>query len=473
MQHVLSLALVVAVIVPGVAMAAEPVLLVEDSADAAAADAARNKIQLLTGIEIPAERTRGLDDLVAVTGYAALTGGGASVFTCKGPAVDATGFDARLSEVVRLVDELDLDAASEAVQSLQRDLPCSVSAIPARQLHDVFFFAGLMAAYRGERDKAVDQFARAAALKPDVTWNESYDPSAQQLFLLGKEQAITAQMVQLTVLPPTDARRVWLDGRPTTEAAMSAEVRPGTHVVHVETTGGSLRAVGLDLEPTATALWADPRAAAQAVMDGATEGPAGEAAATLLALGLTEWEADTFYVASRRGVLRYSADIGFEKPRRPLGPTGDVVTVGVGAAVLVREAPYRKPFVYAAPGLDVSIGVLRGLEVSLFGRVGIASFTDDSISILPTWGAGLQWAFSGVAVRPYAGAQAAFAVRNQTAADGTRTANVAAGGLARLGVRLAPPGTALRLGFGVSFGWVDGVQASAGFTVGFGARPAK
>ena len=459
--------------VPALARGAEPVLIVEDSADAAATESARNKVQLLTGVIISPDRTRGLDDLVAETGYAALTAGGASVFTCKGPALDASGFDARLAEVVRLVDELDLDAATVAVDSLQADLPCSVAAIPARQLHDVFFLAGLMAAYRGERDQAVDQFARAAGLKPDVTWNESYDPSAQQLFLLGKEQAISATLVQVAVLPPTDAKRVWLDGRPTSEAAMAAEVRPGTHLLHVETTTGALRAVGLILEPAPTALWADPRAAGQAVMEGAIEGPAGQAAEVLLAQGLAAWEADTFYVASRRGILRYAVDTGFEKPRRPLGPAGDVVTVGVGGALLVRDAPYRKPFVYAAPGIDVSIGVLRGLEVSLFGRVGLASFSEGSLSILPAWGAGLQWAFTGVSVRPYVGAQAALIARHQTAADGAVGTTVAAGALARLGVRLAPPTTALRFGLGVSFGWVDGIHASVGVTVGFGLRPKR
>lgn len=464
--------LVLLLVVPGLARATEPVLLVEDSADTAMSESARSKVELLAGVTIAPERTRGLDDLVAETGYSALTSGGATVFTCRGPALDATGFDARLSEVVRLVDELDLDAANEAVISLQADLPCSVAPIASRQLHDVFFFAGLMAAYRGERDQAVDQFARAAALKSDVGWNESYDPSAQQLFLLGKEQAITAEMVQLTVLPPTDAKRMWLDGRVISGMEMQAEVRPGTHVVHVETTGGSLRAVGLKIQPGPAALWADPRAAAQAVMDGAMEGPKGMAAEALLALGLTAWEADTFYVLSRRGVLRYAPDVGFEKPRRPLGPTGDVVTLGVGAAVLVREAPYRKPFVYAAPGLDLSIGVLRGLEVSLFGRVGLASFSDGSLSILPAWGAGLQWAFAGVAVRPFAGAQAAFVATHRTV-EGEVTTAVSAGGLARFGVRLAPPSSALRVGIGVSFGWVDGIHASAGVSFGFGARPGR
>lgn len=473
-QHLASLAVLgVLFVVPGAAIAADPVLLVEDTTDAPSVEAARSRVQLLTGVVIPPERTRGVDDLVAATGYAALTAGGASVFTCKGPALDAGGFDARLSEVVRLVDELDLDRASAAVASLQADLPCSVAAIPARQLHDVFFFTGLMAAYRGERDEAIDQFSRAAALKPDVTWNESYDPSAQQLFLLGKERAITAEMVLFSALPPTDARRVWLDGRATSEAAMEAQVRPGTHLVHVETTTGSLRAIGVRLEPGVSALWSDPRAAAQAVMDGASEGPAARAAEALLALGLAEWSADTFYVSSRRGVLRYSADVGFEKPRRPLAPVGDRVTFGLGAAVLVRDAPYRKPFVYAAPGLDVSVAVLRGLEVSLFGRAGLASFSESTLSVLPAWGLGLQWAFAGVAVRPYVGAQAAFTAQHETAASGLRVVRVTAGGLARLGVRLAPGSSAFRLGIGVSFGWVGGIHASAGVTVGFGLRPSK
>ncbi len=473
-RHLTSLAVLgAAFFVGGAALGADPVLLVEDSADAASVEAARSKVQLLTGVVLQAERTRGLDDLVAATGYAALTSGGASVFTCKGPALDAGGFDARLRDVVRLVDELDLDRASEAVASLQADLPCSVAPIPARQLHDVFFFTGLMAAYRGEREQAIDQFARAAALKPDVTWNQSYDPSAQQLFLLGKEQAITAALVRFTALPPTDARRVWLDGRPASEAAMEAEVRPGTHLVHIETTSGSLRALGVNLEPAVDALWADPRAAAQAVMDGVMEGPTARAAEALLALGLARWEADTFYVASRRGVLRYSADAGFERPRRPLSPVGDIVTIGFGGALLVRDAPYRKPFVYAAPGVDVSIGVVRGLEVSLFGRAGIASFSPSTVSVLPAWGLGLQWAFAGVSVRPYVGAQAAFTAQHGTAPNGVRTVGVTAGGLARLGVRLSPPSTALRFGLGVSFGWVGGIHASAGVTVGFGLRPGR
>lgn len=458
---------------PGLARAqAEPYLVVPDSADEAEAERARGKVQLVTGVSIPPDRTRGLDDLVAETGYTALTSDGVELFTCKGPALDATGFDARLGAAVRLVDELDLEAASEALRTLEADLPCSVSAVPARQLHDLFFFSGLMAAYDEERDKAIAGFARAAALKPDVQWNESYGPTAQQLFLLGKEQALTAEPVTLTLVPPTDTQRMWIDGRETSDAGPTvAELRAGTHVVHVETGSGAIRAVGLDL-PGGPALYADPRAAGEAVEQGAMDGPAAQAAEALLALAGNAWGTTTLYTWTSRGVLRWTAEVGLERPQRPLTPVGDRIGVRLGAGVLVREAPFRKPFTYAAPALEVDVGLIRGLEATIFARVGLASFSEGTLSILPTWGAGLQWAFAGVTLKPFAGAQAVFVAKQATDLTGLTREVVVAGGVARFGAILSPiPRNPLRVGLGVSFGWVDGIHASVTATVGFGARP--
>lgn len=464
--------LVLSIAHSGAASADDAVLIVSDATDESAAESARGKVQLLTGVEIGPEMTRGLDDLVAETGYSALTSLGVELFTCKGPALDATGFQARLGDAVRLVDELDLGAASEAFNALRADLPCSVAAIPARQLHDLFFFSGLMAAYDQEREDAIDQFARAAALKPDVRWNESYDPTAQQLFLLGKEQALTAEPVVLSVVPPTDSRRVWLDGSEAAEpGAMVVELKAGTHVIHVETASGAIRAVGLDLPP-GPSLWADPRAAAEAVRDGALEGPASEAASSLLALGAGAWSVPTLYIASRRGVLRWTPELGIEKPTRPLIPVGDRLGIRLGAGVLVREAPFRKPFTYAAPTLEVDVGIVRVLEATVFARVGLGSFAPDTLSIVPTWGAGLQWAFAGVTLKPYAGAQVGFVAKQATSTAGVTSTAVAVGGLARFGAIISPiPRAPLRIGVGASFGWIDGIQASVTATVGFGIRP--
>ena len=472
-RHVLSL-LVLGTLLGGVgpALAADAVLVVPDANDEKAAEAARGRVQILVGEAVPPERTRSLDDLVAETGYAALVLEGTAVFTCKGPALDASGFDARLGGAMRSVDELELQSASEALTALRADLPCSVAAIPARQLHDLFFFSGLMSAYDGMRDDAIGQFARAAALKPDVSWNESYDPKAQQLFLLGKEQALTAGMVTLNLVPPTDAERVWVDGREMESAGPTVtELKPGTHVIHVETASGAIRAAGVDL-PAGEALWADPRAAAAAVQGGVVEGPAALAAEQLLALGASSWDTDTLYTYGSRGVLRYTVEGGLVRPQRPLTPVGDRVGIRVGGGVLVREAPFRKPFAYAAPSLEVDVGILRGLEATVFARVGFASFSEDTLSILPVWGGGLQWAFAGVTLKPFIGAQVAF-IANQRATDqGLSKTLVSAGGLARIGAILTPiRRQALRVGLGVSFGWIDGIHASVSATVGFGLRP--
>jgi len=448
-----------------------PILVVPDVADENAAEAARGKVQLLTGLAIAPEQTRGIDDLVAETGYSALTSEGVSIFSCKGPALDATSFDVRLGEAVRLVDELDLDAAGPALEALGSDLPCSIAAIPARQLHDLFFFSGLMSAYDGNRDQAIDQFARAAALKPDVSWNESYDPSAQQLFLLGKERALTAEPVMLTIVPPTDAKRVWLDGRDTKDPQpMVAELRTGTHVIHVETASGAIRAVGLDLPP-GPSLWSDPRAAGAAVQAGALDGPEAEAASLLLAMGAEAWGVTTLYTATERGVLRWTMD-GLERPVRPLTPVGDRLGVRLGGGVIVREAPFRKPFAYAAPALEIDVGIVRGLEGTVFAQVGMAQFSEGTLSILPVWGGGLQWAFAGVTLKPYVGAQVAFTAKESTDIAGLTTTAVAVGGLARIGAILTPiRREPLRVGFGVAFGWLDGVHASVTATVGLGLRP--
>jgi hypothetical protein len=451
----------------GPARAGEPALVVADVTDAEAVERSTDRVQLLTGVVIPKERAFGLDDLVASVGYSSLTEGAVEVFACRGPAVDGDTFAARLGDAVQRVDELDLPGAMAGLAALAADLPCSVAPIPARQLHDLFFFDGLMAAYGKDRDRAVKQFARAAALKADVPWNESYDPAAQQIFLLGKEQALTAPMLTLTVVPPVDARRIWLDGKQLEGGgSFEAELRPGTHVVHIETAAGALRAVGLDLAG-GDALWSDPRAAAAAAEGGVLEGPPVRAANVLLARAGDAWQTDVVYVGSSRGVFVWRRGVGLMRAERPKTPIGDGFSLRVGANALVRAPRYGgRPLAYAAPQVSIEAGLLRGLELAVDFGVGIARFAEGTTSVLPHGAAGFQWAWPGISARPYAGVQAAMAVTGPLPED------LRGGGLLRLGVRFVPARDgALRLQLGAAFGWVGGVQAQLGLSVGFGARP--
>jgi hypothetical protein len=419
-------------------------------------------VQTLAGATVAEGRVYGVDDLLGSVGYSALLGG-AAAFTCRGPALDQQGFDARLFQAMGFVEELELGKAGPALRALRDDLPCSVAVVAPRQLHDIFFFGGLAAAYEGDKDGAVDQFARAVAIKGDVPLPTDFPPDVQQLYLLGKDRSLSAQAALLSVLPPAGSRQVWIDGTMQSGAgALELTLRPGTHFVHVETAQGTQRAIGLDLGEGAC-LWADPRAAGVAVEEGQGAGPAGRAADALLAQAAAEWQADAIYVASARGVFAWhEGGGGLARAARPLQPPGARLGMRIGGGVLVREAPYRPaPFTYAAPSLDLELALIRGLEIGLDATVGIASFVDGRTSVLPSLSLGPQWAWPGARLRPVFGVHGAMTV------DGP--GSVRWGGLARLGVRFRPTERArLRLAVGAAFGWVGAVQAGISVTVGAG-----
>ncbi len=453
---------VLAILVLGAPPAlAAPALVVADGGDAALAQAARDRTQLLTGAAVAPDRTFGPDDLFAVVKHRPLLDGAVEGYGCAGPALDQGNFDARLGRAMTQVDELDLAQAEDSLMSLERDLPCAVAVVGTRQLHDIFFFAGLMAAYNGDRDAAVTRFRSATSVKNDVPLPTDAPPDVQQLYLLGREASMNADAATLTVLPPIDARRAWLDGRALDSAGAALEVRPGTHLLQLETEGGALRSVGLQV--AGDGIWADQRAAAAAILLGGGEGPAGAAADALLARVAGAWGAETVYVAGDRSVFVWGDAPGIERARVPLKPTGDRIALRLGVGALVREADFRPaPFAYAAPTLELDVALVRGLEIGASAAVGVTSVVDGSASILPTADVGLQWAWPGTRIRPWVGARAALAVVAPGEPRG--------GATAWLGLRLHPVRNgALRVGAALGFGWVGNVQAQARITVGFGA----
>lgn len=430
--------------------------------DAAAdAEQSRDKVRLQAGAAVPAERTFTLDDIFEVSGYSLLVAGSAEASTCRGPALDAAGFAERLGEAMALVDELELARATRELDALRRDLPCSVSLIPSEALYGIFFSAGLVAAYDDQRDEAVDLFARAVAIRADVPLDTNYPPLVQQLYLLGKDRTTSAGDSELSLLPPVDATKVWVDGTELADPGPSSvTLKPGTHLVHVETSQGTQRAALLDVVAE-VGLWADPRAAGVAVGQGVTEGPAGAAANALLAVAAEAWQAETIYVVGAAGIYVYGAE-PFARAAVPLTPSGDRVGVRLGAGVSLRAAPYRPaPFAFATPTFELDVALVRGLELGATVQVGVASFAEGTTSVLPLVTAGAQWAFPGVRFRPFVGVHGAIAVDGPGAVRG--------GGVGRLGLRVQlARGFPLRVSGAVTFGWVGALQAGVAVTVGVG-----
>ncbi|MCP4868976.1 MAG: hypothetical protein GY898_09695 [Proteobacteria bacterium] len=419
-------------------------------------------MQLQTGVTVAPDRTYVLEDVFALTGYSLLVAGTAEASTCKGPALDQSAFRQRIGRSMSLVDELELAMAATELAKLRDDLPCSVALIGDVELHSIFFSTGLMAAFDGRNDEAIDMFARAAAIKPDVPLDTNYPPNVQQLYLQGKDQTSNQEDVELSLVPPTTSRAMWLDGvQLKTAGPTSVWVKPGTHLVHVETTQGSQRAALLDVAPGGDALWADPRAAGAALTEGLVDGPEGAAANALLLAAAAGWSAPTVYVDTPTGILLYGEQ-PLARTAVPLAPTGDRLGIRVGGGFMVRGATFRPaPFAYGAPSLELDVALVRGLEIGLTATVALASFTEDTLSVLPVISVGPQWAFPGSRLRPFAGVHFGLAV------DGPGAVRV--GGLGRLGIRFKPiRDSTLRLAAAANFGWVGAIQAGLTVSVGFG-----
>ena len=442
---------------------AAPTLVVEDAADAVGVERARDRVQLLAGVDVPEDRVFGRDELLTTLLRQPLVDGDVQAGGCAGLALARTEFDARVAEAAARLQRLDLEGAEASWQELEGDLPCATFVLAPEPLADLLLLGGAIATRREDPDTALSRFGAAASIEPGRP-PADLPPEAQSLQRRAQGTAATAPTSLVALLPSEAAHAAWLDGRSLDPRGEEIPVPSGAHLLQVEVAAGALRGVSLQVD--GDGLWADPGAAVAAVLAGGGRGVGATAAHALLARAGARWGAETIYVAFDRSLFVWGDEPGDapgdEVPRVPLLPTGDRLGLRLGGGLLVREEePGTGPQLFGAPGLELDVALVRGLEVGASVAVGFSAGVDGSTAALPAADLGLQWAWAGARVRPWIGLRGALAV--------VATGEPRGGASAWLGVRLHPSDRApLRVGVALGFGWVGAVQAQARITLGFG-----
>ena len=148
---------------------------------------------------------------------------------------------ARIAEAEDALDLLEYSRAINALGPLSEALACITHPVDAIQLSRAAMLLGYASFQAGDRDGANAAFAMAAVFDPDVDWDETYPPEAQQVFNSAVLDALRARDAQVWPAfgAAEEAKDILVDGGTVPE---DGALRPGLHQVAVKTrTGGQLR----------------------------------------------------------------------------------------------------------------------------------------------------------------------------------------------------------------------------------------
>ncbi len=136
---------------------------------------------------------------------------------------------ARDRAIDRLI-ELDPRGARDELGSAIDFLPCVTSTVTNRTLGDLYYYRGAASLQLGDVGRADDDFARAAAVRPEYQGDPNLPPEVNEVFLAAKARKDQEEpaLVYVYAPPGLDAR---LDGRALDAAEGGVAIAPGVHLV--------------------------------------------------------------------------------------------------------------------------------------------------------------------------------------------------------------------------------------------------
>ena len=275
------------------------------------------------------------------------TAGVQSVQACTGEPVDAAGYEALLTQLVRATMELgETDALLAQLEAAQA---CLSEPVTPGDLAQADFLEGVIAYSDGDPEGAERAFREALVLHRDLAWDPEYPPDTQLCFA---NAATTVAQEEPSVLHVVvgEGMVLWLDGEPVAPTPEGLSVAPGRHVLQVRrgtgqatetlslqvaegTVGAVVEAGGLAL--TDERLLAQRASALLAAM--ATDAPEVKSYIVALEPSLAVWTYDAASGAASRVPVTVAAS-ALASP----GGAGSVknparaapVTLGVGAMLV-------------------------------------------------------------------------------------------------------------------------------------------
>ena len=222
--------------------------------------------------------------------------------------------EAAISDAETALDTLDFPRARSVIEPLLDDLACVGRDVSSLRLARAALLLGYARFQLDDRAGATAAFGQAAAFYPDLEWDSTYPPDAQQVF----NNAVLDSLRQQAAILGGSLEGVNIDGGP---VADDRKVRPGWHLLSVpRAEGGSVR-LAVHLDPDERLDLGE----AARMVDELFEGGRGFAA-TLAALRSHvngEGDPETYLVDSERArILRFFGGSG-ELRELPGGAVAD------------------------------------------------------------------------------------------------------------------------------------------------------
>ena len=275
-----------------------------------------------------------------------LTGDGVAASCPEGGAVHGN-----LAHVVdrtrRAMDVLESDKVIEIVDDFEKNAPCLVETAEAELLAQLYLLRGLAFHVEGELDLAQADFARAAGIFPELSWDVGYPPDPQQTYLLarediGKTETVTFGYSFSMARPVT----VTVNGAPI-DPFSTVELPPVPLLVQIKD-GGKVTSMLINTPEGGNTILLDRMGASAAVMGGPDSELSRVASRTILDAVAAQWNVEqvvvvnTLYRKTEREPLVYRYDVatrGFEPltaiktVRVPAPPHADKMRIAVGGAL--------------------------------------------------------------------------------------------------------------------------------------------
>ena len=371
---ILGLGLAPAISTPGIATAdgdAGPLILYMGNGPEQGAQAGMAVANRLGYAEIEISRTEPL--MAHVFGDADLWPRSGAIQLCPDDASDVNLID-RIAEAEDALDLLEYSRAINALSPLVDALACLALPLDPSLLSRAAMLLGYARFQAGERDGAREAFAMAAVFHPDVDWDETYPPDAQQVFNSAVLDSLRAQDAHLWPAfgAAEEAQDILVDGGSVPEEGV---LRPGLHQLAIKTRSDAPLRMAAEFVPGETIRLAPARELLDAFIAGTgpPEDSAGVGDALVAALARSG-DADAYIVEPAFGrIYRFYASsrevreipgagseaVAGNKPTGSTGPQGRVVADPRKKSTKKRANP--GPVLVIAGGVTGIVGLSVGL----------------------------------------------------------------------------------------------------------------
>jgi hypothetical protein len=165
----------------------------------------------------------------------------AQLDACPGEPAGLDELSQTLERAEGLMMDLDYGEAQVLLEDLDARLCAATDPLPAAMASRVPFLLGMVLAFRGDDDRARQQFLAAVERQPDLAWDTNFPPDPQQLFLTAATDAVRGVDSTLVLGAAPGGAEAWIDGNPLPIDGEGLPLRGERHLLQLRETDGTVR----------------------------------------------------------------------------------------------------------------------------------------------------------------------------------------------------------------------------------------